>query len=554
MESIISSHIFLFSFTINAPESEQSFMSDIEKVLEKSEWQKKTYKPGTKGKTYSEYFYFHPFARSAIFDTCNDKSDQPLMNTYSRKLDDNATFKLHIKNNEAPNLLYLLRIKNISLRIFETQIGIMSFELLNEKYQEIDDIIKINDYGRRIYPQFIVDGNIDATKNAFLADKIEFIIDDEKFSEEIFLEKDFKKNHIVVAKHIQKLLGEDFSTNPDDKDKYRFNPTIDDRMYVVCWFGSDKYANKLTQKESDPGKPIQEYSYYYEHSPLWYRFIFHDGNSVSCTHEGMLAKQLKSSTYERWVGYNTLYGISRYGLVCISEGNSFVQSHMRQHYAYMAMILLAQRASILRFSEKVSHISSEIKRLEPDQKNNEREQRKVALNVSSIHAAYIRFVNRLWFTEITPQEQGIEMYEKAVKTMRLKDDMSDLRNEIKELYEFTSNFIEKQTSQKMNTLTILGAIFLPIMMLTGFFGMNLQFVDIGIFKPLFQYTSWLEKENLWIQSIVSFIIFIISFFLLYRLSSGYIKDIKKDDSNIYDYLKLRYLFFRWVKKKKEKKY
>ena len=97
--------------------------------------------------------------------------------------------------------------------------------------------------------------------------------------------------------------------------------------------------------------------------------------------------------------------------------------------------------------------------------------------MEQLHADYIRFVNRMWFTEVTPQEQGIEIYNKATETMHLKADMAELKGEIKELYEFISMLQDRTTNRQVSKQTILGTIFLPMVVLTGFFGMNLLIID-----------------------------------------------------------------------------
>jgi len=291
-------------------------------------------------------------------------------------------------------------IRNISLRIYETQIGILSLELANETYDKLDDIIKINDFGKRIYPQYLdAAKGIEGTKESFLANRIEFILNG-KYSHELYDDTcTFRKKHIVLARFISTLLGEHIFSCKQESDKYTIYPTIDDRMYVVCWFGSDADAYRFRQKHLG-GK------YAYESSSEWYRYIFHDGKSPNCQHDKMRQRLIENNTYERWADYGTLYGISRYGLVCVSDHSGFSNNvlaiHMRKQYAQMAVLLLSQRASILRFLQKVSDISNQIKKVETGQES-PKEMKEITKTVAKLHADYIRFVNRMWFTEITPQ-------------------------------------------------------------------------------------------------------------------------------------------------------
>ena len=130
---------------------------------------------------------------------------------------------------------------------------------------------------------------------------------------------------------------------------------------------------------------------------------------------------------------------------------------------------------------------------------------------------------------------------------------------IKELYEFVgiSNDRlqidrDRETNKKMHTLTILGSIFLPIMVITGFFGMNLRFIEknIGCIFGWFSEIGRLRLEIiLWLVSILGFFgVFI----LLYLWIRNYVKYVYETDSEIWEYLTFKNLFFIKSDKKKQK--
>jgi len=87
-----SNHIFLFPFTINVPPDNKNFMSDIEKKLthttnnDENQWVNSPFIPEGSNVAYSEYFYFHPFAREAIFDTGEEDTDNAVMKFYTRNI------------------------------------------------------------------------------------------------------------------------------------------------------------------------------------------------------------------------------------------------------------------------------------------------------------------------------------------------------------------------------------------------------------------------------------------------------------------------------------
>lgn len=347
---------------------------------------------------------------------------------------------------------YTLSIHHISLRLFDTNVGILTIELLNYDYPDVDDIFHINEFGRRIYPQFIGERNgIEETKNAFLADKIEFNFNGETIVED-FKSEDFLSKDLGIAKYISHLLG--FL-----KDK--IIPVIDDRMFTVCWYGNDALSQRLRMQTGN--------GYGYESSDTWYSLIFIDKSVGSgIANKEMLRELIKTATYQRWAEYGTLYGITRYSLICVTDtgefGYNIIRNHMQRIYYQMAIILLAQRASILKFSNDVSKVSKKIGEIKV--------LKEAADEVKKIHSSFIHFINRLWFTEVTPQEQGIEMYSMALKTMGLTDQLNELRHEIKELYEFLEIEYEKEVNKKLHILNAIAVYLLPITIISGILGMS----------------------------------------------------------------------------------
>jgi len=131
-------------------------------------------------------------------------------------------------------------------------------------------------------------------------------------------------------------------------------------------------------------------------------------------------------------------------------------------YYKLVELCLVQRASILRFSDEITEIS----RLDPGDK-------KLPDKVNSLYRQYIRFVNKIYFREVTPQEQGIELYDLLQKHMRLDRDVKDLHQEIQEVNQYAMQVKEDKRNQILQELTYLATIFLIPTFITGYFGMNI---------------------------------------------------------------------------------
>jgi hypothetical protein len=358
-------------------------------------------------------------------------------------------------------------------------VGILSFELENHKYQHIEDILLINEYGRRIYPQFLgKDFSISDTQNAFLAQSIEVMGIKEDFT------KDYKQYDIQLAKFIVDILGKTFTTSKEDEGKYFIQPLFDDRMFTICWYGNSGVSNKIKQN--------------YQESELWYKFVYLDGQSLTVQDKDMQKNLIEKVTYSRWKNYGTLYGITRYSFVCLTDASGFskdiILNHVKTMYFQMVTLSLALRASIIRFSDEVTAISD----IE--------ESKDISLitqKISNLYKNYLRFKNKLYFKEITPQEQGIEIYDKMRKIMRIDDDIVDLSNEIMTLNNYAFILEEKEEKEQMNKLTKLGTIFLPPTLIAGIFGMNIfpnGFIDniggwFAAFGSMLGLTWWLSKVH-----------------------------------------------------------
>lgn len=514
-----SHHIFLFPFTLQRlrrnpdPESEKpSFMGAAEAALNPADWVASPFHPEAAESEaelrldeaelrlrYSEQAYFHPFARPAIFGE-SENDETPVMRYFTHRHGAGGEFRFTFQGwgMDAPEE-YVLEVQDIALRIYDTRVGVLSLELNNWDRHRLEDVLRINDSGRRIYPQFLGREGIEPARRSFLPRTVTLSLDRgsgaPQVISETFQEEDFRKRHHRVAGYIHRLLGKEFTTNPGKcrtgECRFLFRPTIDDRMFTICWRGSEEWSGLL----KGPGR---ETRFAYEESPDWYRFIFVDGGDATCQHPEMLRRLIRESTYERWAEYGTLFGISRYSLVAVTDrgfmATEVLRDHMLRHYAQMAVLLLAQRASILRFSEAVAEISGKIRAAESQGGENAEERKsfqRLSQALEKLQGAFIRFVNRLWFTEITPQEQGMEMYDQAVRIMRLEAHMADLKAEIKDLYEYIGIRRDRVGNRQIQQLTILGSVFLPLTLLTGFFGMNLSLIE----EPL---PPWLTE---WIAGV-----------------------------------------------------
>jgi hypothetical protein len=269
--------------------------------------------------------------------------------------------------------------------------------------------------------------------------------------------------------YLHYLMGESF-TSHKAKDTLRntrihIEPIIDDRMFVISLYMNDTLAEHM--------KWYADGGYAYEEDDFWYEYVYVDGNGKTCQSRPMTRKLLQEVTYDRWVEWGTLFGTSRYSFVALSGswfGAHRLEPHMRTMYFQMFILLLAYRASILRFSNRVSELTlkeDEVFDLKGLQKR-----------VSQIYKDYINFENNLLFREVTAQEQGIEIYGQAMEVMQIDRQVKDLDVEIAELHTYVSMKAEASRNDRLETISKLGAVFLPPSLFAGVLGINAaSFID-----------------------------------------------------------------------------
>jgi hypothetical protein len=442
-----SRHIFMLPFTV----------PDGAKPNENGGWEEQPFQLDTP-EAYNEYTYFHPFVRKALFQGEKRKQDTMLSSHYAFHAQHGSYTISRCDGNT-----YELVCEGVTLRHFEGGVGILSLHLKNTRYPDLEDVLAINDYGRRIFPPFLGKNFVEDTKQFVLSDSLGLHLDGEEW-ERKEAEEDFtfysrpESMKKIEAGHrlpsfIRKLLARAYG----EEDAQSTSPIIDDRMYTMCHYLSDEWSSKLTCKSSS-----DEYAYMRDGD--WYRFVFVDGGGLTCRNPAMLRDYIAQTTYARWADESTLFGVSRYSFMLLTDRSAFARETLNTHlstvYFQIASLALAYRAMILKYSDDVTTI------LDVKGKS---ERKKGA---QKLFEDYLRFKNNLYFQEVTAQEQGIELFDMLRGQMRLDHYLNELDRDIDELHNFIQITIEDERNDQGLTLNLLAALFLPASIVAGILGMN----------------------------------------------------------------------------------
>jgi len=437
-DTIYSYHTFMLPFV---------FTGKFEKA---KNWKYEKFKI-TESRDYNEQVYFYKHVQEALFNF-NGKADndsEEFISTYYEYINQKGTYDISCKKGE-----YRLELDGISLRIFNTDVAILSFNLINTKHRHKNDILAINDFGRRVYPQFLGrDDFTKSTKNAILAKSITLNLEGEKFISEDFCYfneiKNLQDNYNKLPNFIEHLLTDNFDNLTD------IRPIIDDRMFVISQYNNDALVENY--------KVYCDDKYRYEEDDWWYKYIFVDGDDKTCQSKHMTKKFIQESTYDRWIEWGTLFGVSRYSFVAVTGswyGKNILLPHIQTIYFQMFTLLLAYRASLIKFSDAI-------------QDTTQQDTSDIAEETQKLYKRYLDFLNKLYFKEITAQDQGIELYQKAMEVMNIEKFISDLDNEINELHNYAQMIQEEKETKKLNTLNTMAGYLLPATVISGIAGMNI---------------------------------------------------------------------------------
>lgn len=464
-----SYHTFFFPFLWNDGGSDIK-RKTFAKCLRKDNWHRDEeanvkHSDAELHEQYNQFHYFNAAARNAIYT--NAKKEEELTNAvvwnyrYDLSLlakNGNKDWLYKTKTNANPAKYVIekgekriaLHINGIRLKLFNTGIGILIFELENYAYPHPDDIAWINDYGRRIYMPFSSDYGCSAC-----ADNIALQYGDVVLASGTMTEKPASFDSTSLAAPILYLLQNgpySVTTDRDKKNKYTFfiEPIIDDRMFVACYYVNKPVTDSMSQWENGQYGYLQDAENKCPDDPdnrasLLYRLMFVDSTSTTCQSRPMLKQLLEKHIYDRWIEYEdggSITGITEYSMISITASDAdFLARNFLTEYIEMMILVLAQRASLLAFE---SMISDNAQGKKPD--------------IMTIQKSYILFQSQLLLKEVTPQQQGIELYRMLLDNMFIAEQTAEIENQIDALFTQKTSRSEARENLILLILAILGVV------------------------------------------------------------------------------------------------
>ena len=383
---------------------------------------------------YKEYQYFHPFVRKAVYGF-----GENIVTNYSfmpEKMRNNGHYYI-----TKGKRTFDLTLNAVNLKIFNTGIALFIMECENRRFDtdgnrqdDFGSVKNINDYGMRISLPFIAEGY------SICADKLCVELPGEfRFEEDFsgYISKAVRSDDLYdsislthMCDFIKDILGYGSMSRFTSKrymEKHAFYiyPALDDRMFVCCIVNDSGVTQKMLA--------IRDGKYAYKKDKALaeslYEFMFIDPpTQCSCKDKGMRNELIDNHLYKRWLGEKSIYTIAAQGLMLLSDNPPYylVESFLTE-YIQMCCLSLVQRATLIHFQREASNMSANI------EKSGKAINRVTIMKLMNLQERFVAYKSQIAFTEVSPQEQAIEMYDMMQDVMFIERETESLASHLESL-------------------------------------------------------------------------------------------------------------------------
>lgn len=492
VENYYSKHIFMANFRLKEDKnSKNKNVNDI--VFDNDVWKKYSIDDvknvGEFVDNYANYNYFNEQARDLIFYKEN-KSKVVSYKFEHIDSSENSEYIIDI-NDVNERKTYELNLDKIILKEYEIinkKSYLMMIYVTNNKYGDISDIKNINQYGRRLFSPWIpldlgngantecpddlqihigkdkIYSNYENSGKADLNYKdkeiFKYNFDDKNkyksYSERLnFIRQkevnDKNDKSIIDNRRESYLIRNILNYKKESKDeKIEIELINPDRMYVGFYLKNNSLIERIKKYSTEKQEYLtekQEYAYLYDDSlsDQLCALAYIDGEDATCQSRVMRKKLLQETIYDRWIDWGTIHTVTHNGFGCIATDGapyeSVIMPFLTEYMEMMALVLL-QRNLLLEF-----HI--EAKKLSPEF-NSEK--------LENLQKDYVKFKTQVLLFEVTPQEQGYEIYRLMQKQLYIDEEKEKLDDIMNSLYEVANVKHSIELNIIMNRLTIIAIL------------------------------------------------------------------------------------------------
>ena len=399
---------------------------------------------------YRCFQYFNPATRMALFQgPPSGQNGDPIVVCLRLKLSEDWQYVIRFltedEKGEVKEEVLRLDVNAIRLKVYNTGVAVMVYELEYHPDKKLtadrvrQNVLRINEYGRRLYPEFIP---VPADKGFLLtAEKLE-IRRVQDGTDEVVLSDDFRQrcregfyleNPTYIPDIVRGLLtwGRDGGLS--------IEPAIDDRMFVCCCIVDGEYPKKFLGYDPWSGFPYDSGRECRQSRPWRFRTdwdtaqelyallnIDPDRTGSSCQSREDLDRYFDRQLYTRWMEYGTIHGVTNHSMLCVTSPSvrAEVIDPFLTLYTRICILTLVQRASLISFDKKLSELAATDLRSWYDQDR-----------LSDMQQTFTKFQGQLLLSEVTPQIQGIELYRKLQEMLFINELEENIQKQAGNLFE-----------------------------------------------------------------------------------------------------------------------
>lgn len=479
-------HVICVPFRIRAKPGVKVCLDSTAEVIKGSAWKQvdNQYLHGVpsekwhKPQQYQARAYFHPFVQRFLFDPhrvrrfVREDIDSMEIDFFEYKVEAESTAKETIE----------LDVRRCELTLFQPDIGVLLIEVSPTQTLSLKQTQSILDGLRRLYPPYLAQFDKDPWKSGHCPGEVRLMADKERiggpglyrgestgealpdFFNPYFSAFDKESGaeplHLPCANHWQKLL-EPFDTTTPGSGKLSAHQFGDDRAPTLSYlaledpvqisegnwmrlcFADEPGDNKLPYARRFMGEFEKRFCY----DRYWY----------SPEDSSLAPSRILNCGYSfTWVGSCE---DSRY----FTDKNNGAVPTFRNIYVTMGVIAHFQRASLLAASERLTEMVK-------------RDGAKVSIpdrdKVRDFYDQFMEFTQHFWFDEISPQEQGQELFQMWRKHLRIQELYDEVRQELKDLVEYAELRAAGELNQTVSYFGLAAIGIAIISAIAGIFGMN----------------------------------------------------------------------------------
>lgn len=238
--------------------------------------------------------------------------------------------------------------------------------------------------------------------------------------------KQFGKGY-AFSPIIEHLINLFFNKNDFNEIKERLQETQTDRMYVNVAYGLAGIAPEMKIAKERYERLFSLALYVDEGTDSWKKmngYVYDYEFTQNLMKQDMITRWKGLGVYSGYTIYsNTHFGSSWY------FNNIIAPEHVPYIYGHMLVVGLFYQASLRYFAKKVSIATKKLASENTDHQQAQKEFR-------DLRKEFIVFTNDYWFRDVTDQIQGIEIFEKQTKSLRLIEEYALIKDEMERADEY----------------------------------------------------------------------------------------------------------------------